>query len=262
MKKLIILALALLAACAAQAIPTLTGPTGGFELPTADVAHGVTVSIDNNTWSTLIHPVGAVTWGVTDRIEVGGNFSQAWGARKAGTQNPYDPMYVVDARFNTWSVNAKYQLVRARTVQVAVGALYGELYDASIDAQGYSQIASSLVDHQHDVYLAGTCVVAGGLTASANLGYGENYYTDRKGLNGGVALDKSLGTQTHVGAEWLCHDNTGLFGTIVSNSMTGADVTHANVYLEQQIDTNLSARIAFAGIGQADQFVVGASYSF
>ena len=111
------------------------------------------------------------------------------------------------------------------------GGLYGELYDAVVDDQG--QGVSSFVTHQYDYYVAGTVPLGKRLRASANIGYGKNFYTHRSGFNGGVTIEQSLGNETHVGAEWIAGDDTGVFGTVASNTSNVEGVTHANLYLTQ-----------------------------
>ena len=78
MKKLLLFAMALLIACAAQAMPTLNGPTGGFELPTAEIApNGITVAVDQATNADDVnYPNMRALYGIDKNLEVGLKYEQ------------------------------------------------------------------------------------------------------------------------------------------------------------------------------------------
>jgi hypothetical protein len=255
MKKLLILGLALLAACAANAIPTLTGPTGGFELPTADVlGGGVTVSVDQNTsgnndYVAGVYPSVNVLVGLGSGIEVGANYAKQWAYRYNSDSD--------SARIDSYDVNAKWQLpLGEKDFKVAVGALYGQMAQSD-------QYDGTVIGPQYNIYAAITAPIAG-FKCTGNIGYGKNvdeYYYDndsqgQTGFNGGVAVEKMLGEDTKAGAELIFGDKTGAFGSIAPW------MTHANLYLTQKIGKGLSARAGIGGIGQYTDLFLGAAYTF
>jgi len=251
MKKLLILGLTLLAACIANAsIPTLTGPTGGFELPTANVlASGVTVSVDQNTSNNVntIYPSVNVLVGLGSGLEVGAGYAQQWA---------YDYYNQNWNRANLWDVNAKWQLpLGEKDFKVAVGATYGQLLQQYPDDDPY-------FGHAYNVYVAATAPIAG-CKCTGNIGYGKNveewYSYDKmgeSGFNGGVAVEKMLGDDTAVGAELICGDKTGAFGDVA------AWTTHGNLYLTQKIGKDVTARAGIGGLGQMTELFLGAAFTF
>jgi len=229
MKKMFILGLALVAACAAYATPTLTGPTGGFELPTADVAvKSVTVAMDQATnFDGPAYPNTRAVCSVLPGLEVSGMYEQF----KAG-----------EGKDSTWNASAKYQLpVDTGKLKLAVGAGYGEAYGT---------------DHLWNAYVAATTPLCG-TKATANIGYAKNVGIDRSGISAGLAVEKSLNEKTAVGAELIFGDKTGIFTEVFPGSV------HANIYVSHSISDGLSARLGFAGIGQDEtSLYVGGSYKF
>lgn len=236
MKKVLMLGLALLAACAANALPTLNGPTGGFELPTANIAaNGITVAVDQATNSDGIAiPNSRLLLGGDKTFEFGGMYEQVTQTNFFGSND-----------IEVWNANAKLQLLRCHGWKVAVGGVYGQLLDNN---QGN-------LDHQWNAYVVAT-TKWGGCNTTANIGYGENIGAATKGYSGGVAAEKFLGERTAIGAEYLCGDKTGIFGNI------SPTLSHGNVYLTHAFTNNLSARVAVGGIGQDTSLNLGGSYKF
>lgn len=76
MKKVLTIVPALLVTCAANAISTLTGPTGGFELPTANIAaDGITVAVDQATDTDGIDfPNSRLLFSHGQALEIGGKY--------------------------------------------------------------------------------------------------------------------------------------------------------------------------------------------
>jgi hypothetical protein len=242
MKKLFILGLALVAACAAQAIPTLTGPTGGFEVSTADVASAktVTVAVDEATnQDGIVWPNTRVLFGVCKGLEIGGMYAQ--------------DTTTTSTNANLWNVNAKYQLpINAGKVNFAIGGFDGQLNNAQFDGQSY---------HQVDGYLAVTCPLWG-MKASGNIGYAKTIGMDAEGLTGGLALQKSLGDKEKAGLEFVFGDKAGVSGDFNPAGTDFANASHLNIYLTRDITDNLSARVAVADLGQDTSLCIGAAYKF
>jgi len=234
MKKLFILGLALLAACAANAIPTLTGPTGGFELPTANVATGVTLDLNLVTGTNPAYPDAGVLCGICKGLEIGGQFEQNMPGMGTAA---------------TWNVNAKYQLpFTAGPVNLAVGASYGE-------APYYYDETGTAFDHLWNVYLAGSTPLWG-TTATANIGYAKDSTADWKGISAGLAIEKSLNENTVAGAEFIFGDKVGTFTAVSPFNV------HGNLYLTRILTKELSARVGVGGIGYGTHLFVGAAYNF
>ncbi len=227
MNKLFILGLVLLAVCAANAIPTLTGPTGGFELPTAGIApKGVTAAIDLATSSS------GVAWPDT-RAQFGFNQDLEVGAM-------YQSIQTMDGKKNIWNINGKYLLpLAAKDLKLAVGAMYGE----------------TVVTHPWAIYAAGTMPLMG-TDASASLAYASSTGSnDRNGFTLGLADEKSMNKDTAIGAEILFGDKTGIFAAMTNK-------THINLYLTHTVTSNFSARIAYAGLLQNTGIYLGGCYTF
>jgi len=226
MKKLFILGLALLAACVANAIPTLTGPTGGLELPTANVATGVTVSMNLDVaGDSPAYPSSGVLFGVCKGLEVGGQFGQV----NAG-----------DGRESTWNVNGKYQLpINAGAAKIAIGAGFGQ----------------DIFDHLWNVYLAGTTPMWG-TTATANIGYSKDATQGWNGISAGLAMEKSLNETTSVGAEFLFGDKAGIFTAVAPFEV------HGNLYLTRMLTSQFSATVGLGGFGQGTDLYVAGAYKF
>jgi hypothetical protein len=230
MKKLFILGLALTAACAAYAMPTLSGATGGFELPTADIAaNGATIAVDQTTnQDGIVYPNTRLLVGIGKMLEFGGKYEQI---TQFNSQDKTD----------VWDVNAKLQILHTKGVKLAVGGDYGQ--------------SMGSVDHQWNGYAAATVRVCG-IKATANVGYGKNIGADTKGYTGGFAAEKSLNERTAVGAEYLFGDKTGVFADV------SPYMSHGDVYLSHAITSKLSARVAVGGIGQDTSISLGGCYKF
>lgn len=243
MKKGFILGLSLLAACAANAMPTLSGPTGGLELPTAYVANShVTVAVDQATDQNGISwPNTRLLFSFCNGLEIGGKYQQL----KADEGSC--PIVA-----NLWNVNAKYQLpFDTGSTKIAIGGLYGQV--------GYFQDLEELLppnnDHQWAAYLAVTTPVWG-LRATGDIGYGEDFAIDRSGVNGGFALEAPMGNHGAAGAEFIFGDKTGFFGDIA------AAQTHGNLYLRRDLSPTFSARVGIGGLGQDTELFLGAAVKF
>lgn len=243
MKTLFIFGLALLAAYAAFAIPTLTGPTGGFELPTAGIADkGVTVGIDVATSS------NGVAWPDT-RAEFGCGKHLEFGAL-------YESVQTGSGKTDVWNINGKYQLpLDLGKTRLAVGALYG-------------QGAGSAIFHTWGVYASGTTPLWN-TSATATLAYSGNLYhaqfietksmaVTSGGTNGftlGFADEMSLDKNNALGAEVIFGDKTGIFDAT-------AVKTHANLYLAHAFTDNFKTRIAYGGLFQNTGIYLGGEYNF
>jgi len=233
MKKLFILGLALLAACAANAIPTLTGPTGGFELPTADVATGTTVAVNLDVSSSPAYPDTNLVFGVCKGLEIGGQFEQG---------------HPGQGQIALWNVNAKYQLpLDIGKVKIAVGGGYGQAVQYGSEEEVY--------DHLWNVYAAGTMPLWG-TSASANIGFAKDSATNWQGITAGLAVEKSLNENTALGAEFIFGDKVGIFTVVQPFEV------HGNIYLSRTVTKELSARVGLGGIGYGTDLYVGAAYKF
>ena len=236
MNKVFILGLALFAACAANAIPTLTGPTGGFELPTADIAPSVvTVAVDQGTnQNHIVYPNSRLLLGFGKMLEIGGKYEQV-------TQRDEDGSFKTDV----WDVNAKVQLVHIAGFKLAVGAVWGQMLNNNLGT----------IDHQGNGYAAATIHV-GDIKLTANAGYSKDIDAGTKGWTGGLAAEKMLGERTALGAEYLCGDKTGVFGDV------NPAKNHADIYVTHAISSSFSARVAIGGLGQDTSMYLGGAYRF
>ena len=236
MKNVLILGLALLAACAANAMPTLTGPTGGVEVPTADIAaNGLTVAVDQALdVDGSAFPNSRLLFGIGHAFEFGGRYEKITQTDLFGSYNT-----------ETWNANAKLQFLHDDGLRVAIGGVYG---------QGLNNNHGSL-HHQWNAYAVATMEFFG-LKTSANFGYGKNFGTDTSGYNGGATAEFPMGTRTALGAEYLFGNKTGTYGDISSS------MSHGNVYLTHAFTDNLSGRVAVGGLGRSPSVFLGASYRF
>ncbi len=246
MKKLCMLGLALLAACAANAIPTLTGPTGGFELPTAGIADkGITTAIDLATSSSgIAWPNTRAEYGITKNLEVGAMYESV----QTGTD-----------KTDIWNINCKYQLpLDLGKANVAVGALYG-------------QKVGGAIFHNWGVYASGTTPLFDTsatvtIAYSGNLLHGSTLIAETRSLlmatsgstNGftlGIADEKSLDKENAIGGEVIFGDKTRVFSELTNK-------THANLYLAHAFTDNFKVRVAYAGLFQSTAIYLGGAYNF
>ena len=107
MKQLLILGIAVALACAAQAYPSLAGPTGLASLPTAAVAPAGQLELAADWYNAeidTIYPV-RILYGIGGNIEIGA-------------------LYSVLSDANTWGINAKFKAPPIATLDWAIGAQY------------------------------------------------------------------------------------------------------------------------------------------
>jgi len=111
MKTLLLLGIALALISAAQAYPTLTGPTGLATLPTAAIAATGQLQVaadyfNAEEWEGTVYPV-RLLYGVNDSLEIGAAY------------------WLNSDQSNAWGVNAKYLLpIKLADMPWAVGASY------------------------------------------------------------------------------------------------------------------------------------------
>ncbi|HEX2948534.1 MAG TPA: hypothetical protein VHV83_03020 [Armatimonadota bacterium] len=237
MKKQLMLGMTLVISGAVYAIPTITGPTGGYELPTAGITNGTTVAIDNtvNEISPLIesrYPNTKVVYGVNNTFEIGALYQQDIMDFMISESD-------ADTR-DIWNVNAKFALpAGSNTTHFAIGGVYGE-----------NQLFGT---HLWNVYAAATTNVYG-VKATANIGYQKLVEGDDDGLIGGISAEMPLTKQLDAGAELVFSDK------LISSLLEGS--THGNLYANYKFSDNLVGRAAFTGIGQSTATAFGIAYTF
>ena len=119
----------------------------------------------------------------------------------------------------------------------------------------------NLDDHlNYNFYAAGTGQLWG-LKTTANLGYGRNSSDKRDGLTFGLAAEKSLNDTTALGVEYFMGDRIDTYADL-NPEQNGLGVSHANLYLTEDLGKHLSARAAVGGLGQNTSLVLGAAYHF
>jgi len=197
MKKILTLGMvaALLAfACAAHAYPTLAGPTGLIQAPTAmvvapgsfDLAVDYDASKNKETFENDSYPLRA-QFGVGGGLEIGGGYDVS----------------AFDGK-GFWNVNAKYQLPYSFCgMTTAVGALYGEARDIPVWGGGTTEIKAT------QVYFAGTnhfdCIIPLSVTLGVN-------WTQLEENN------KQSGVRAQIGVEAKVFQDLALVGDIQSSA--------------------------------------------
>ncbi|MHB9130892.1 MAG: hypothetical protein ACYDBB_07350 [Armatimonadota bacterium] len=227
MKKLLILGIAMAVASAAFAYPTaftmfeggtIGGATGGFMVPTAEVATGVTVAVDRYEGETVEWPGTQIIWGVMPNLEVGAGFAK-W-------------------EDSIWDINAKYALpIDLAGGKLAVGGAYLKVQDEDFKVW--------------DLYLAGTWTVMGDLKFTGNITYAKfsDGPFDEDNTDFLVALAKPFENGAELGAELDLNPafDEGVFGNVYYifpvNDNLSARVALAG--LGQFTTWNLSAAYTF-----------------
>lgn len=173
MKKLLslgVVAVLLVSACAAYAVPTVFGPTGGFQVPTTDIAEGVQLSVDRFEGESTQYPNSRVLVGVMEDLEVGAYYKQ-------------------DQNTRAWNVNAKYALpFFTEYADLAVGAVYGEQF-----GQGAHVLAGYLSAGKEFF----------GLQTTAAVAYTELVETNDNQWVYALAAEKAFENDTKLGAEFV-----------------------------------------------------------
>ncbi|MHB9130890.1 MAG: hypothetical protein ACYDBB_07340 [Armatimonadota bacterium] len=227
MKKLLILGIAMVVASAAFAYPLAISPnnfsgsatTGGFQVPTADVATGITVAMDRFEGETVEWPNTQLVWGAMPNLEVGAGYFKD--------------------ESSLWNIDAKYALpVDLAGGKLAIGA-------------GYAKDQSDFDAKVWDVYLAGTWTVMGDLKFTGNIYYAKfsNVFGDENNTDFLVALAKPFANGAELGAELDLNPpfDEGVFGnvyyTFPVNDSLSARVALAS--LGQATTWNISAAYTF-----------------
>ena len=241
MKSVVCFTLALGMSLAACAIPTLTGPTGGFTEQHAAVASGIQVAIDQSTPATpgmLGAPNTRVLFGDGRNYEIGGAFQQTITKDRA------------------WNVNAKYLLpIASRNVTFAVSGLYG---------------APTKAEHEWDAKLIASAMISNDIAVSANVGYINLLAADDNSLYASLAASKYVNPQTVIGGELIFGNELAPYFTMadalqqttspVPPFVHNANRMHMNIYSSYNLAENTVARAGLIGIGQGTMLFLGVSY--
>lgn len=251
MKKLFSLGIAaglLVAAYAAQAVPTLAGPTGQLTLPTASTAAAktLTVAADYYNSSSSIDavknavPVRA-TCGVTKDVEFGAS---------------YNFTKLLDENANGWGVNAKWTTpLDVLATNWAVGTRFSE-----IDAK----VADTKFDLT-EAYFVGTRQFNTGVTGFPSV-------TANLGLNWAQARsdNEASGVRAMFGAEGAIAKNLTLGLEYQTGKADFDEKPLSSIYLRYALPSNLTAQLGYtnadplAEISGADKhkLTAGLSYTF
>ncbi|MHB9130894.1 MAG: hypothetical protein ACYDBB_07360 [Armatimonadota bacterium] len=246
MKKLFVLGVAMILASAAFAYPTLTGPTGGFQVPTADTAQGVQVAMDRFEGAASAWPNTQLLWGALPNLELGIGYAK-------GIDNFKGVVRIASNDEATWNLDAKYALPLAFTSgKLAIGAGYQKYESFDINTW--------------NVYVAGTWVVFGDMKFTGVIIHQDLEFDNNTDFL--VALAKPFANGAELGAELDLNpagDDAPFF-------VRGADSrklllytpggVFANVYYIFPVNDNVSARVALAGLGQATTWNLSAAYTF
>ncbi|MHB9130893.1 MAG: hypothetical protein ACYDBB_07355 [Armatimonadota bacterium] len=253
MKKLLILGIAIAVASAAFAYPTVSGPTGGFQVPTADTAQGVQVAMDRSEGDYAEWPNTQLLWGVMPNLEVGVGY-----VKNQSNMEGFG-LGILGIFGTVWNVDAKYALpLDLAGGKLAVGAVYEKNQTVGF--------------HAWNAYLAGTWTVLGDLKFTGNILYSKPEEGDSN-TDFLVAVAKPFANGAELGAEIDFNAPDPFFGPVPLNQTSGfsrasvislisSDGVFANVYYIFPVNDNLSARVALAGLGQATTWNLSAAYAF
>lgn len=205
MKKLLVLGVALALTSAAFAIPTVNGPTGGFEVENAAVATGVQFAVDEATTGGLVVPNTRVLVGVLPNLELGAR-------------------YLDTGITTTWGLNAKYALpIDLGGGALAVGA---EFLDNGAPAD----------NNPWDVFLAGTWPLTetGDVEGTLNVKYSDPDTAADKDTSFGLAVQQNFDNGSAAGIEWLfsregMDDSGNLFVIVPLNDTVTARLALAGI---------------------------------
>lgn len=173
--KYLALGIALALSAAAFAYPTVLGPSGGFQVPTAEIQQGWAIAIDRTESTAPEVPNTVISFGLLENVEVGAQYVDFGGA-------------------DQWSVNAKLALpIDLAGGAFAVGAIY----------------ADAGANNPFGVYAAGTFPVAEDFALTANVAHIDlDAGGDDDDITVAVAAEKAFDNAA-VGAEVV----TSLFNT-------------------------------------------------
>ena len=233
MKKLFVLVVALVALTSAFATQTrITGATGGFDVPTAAIADGITVSMDIpvSYMDNLEAPNLAVVVPIGKYVEVSGS---------------YFNVSSVSYGYPEWKYNAGLKAGFAfgedSAVKVAVGGNYS------------NEAEDGWLGNNKNAYLAITAKVLGcDLTANAT------YFFDCQAVNDeefmyGFGLEKQLDENFKLGAEFI-PANT-VYGVMAGRA-------YGNVYGVMSFGDHLEVKGALTGVGTSTAVNIGFGYTF
>lgn len=240
MKTLLVIVLTLALALAASAIPTLTGPSGGFTEQQATVVSGVNIAIDQSTPANpgiYGAPNTRVLVGLTDSLEIGGAFQKTINKDEA------------------WNVNAKYLLPDMGGMKLGISALYG---------------APTNAEHQWDVKLIASKMLNEQIMLSANLGYLQMVTADEGTPYCSLSAERAVGPQVVMGSELVIGNKlTGHFTMADALQQTtslvppipvyNANRAHINLYTTFGLAEGTMARAGVIGIGQGTMLFLGLS---
>jgi hypothetical protein len=235
------------------------GPTGGLQLPTADVATGYQIAIDRSELEAARFPSVRFLAGFVPNLEMGLTYEDA----RLNTDIFATP--ALTRQFSTgntlsarvWGLNAKYVLpFAAGKGKIALGAQYNN-WMAKIGAAKFVDDKAS-----YNVYLAGTWPVMTDAKLTATVVYTKlakdmfgPEFDESTGISGGLGLERMFPNKTKAGVELIL--NAGNMGFDQAKALN-----YANAYVEVPINGTLTGRAAFSGIGQFTTFDAGVCASW
>ena len=231
MKKLLslgIVATLLVSASAAFAFPTIVGPSGGYQVPTTEIAKGYVFAVDQLESATPQIPNIRVLAGVFNNVEIGALYEKV----AIGQRN--------------WGFNAKYALPSMLLgTKVAVGGTYlkTEGIGATSDWTGYLSADTPLA-------LLQNCDATVALVAEHVSPGGNDVTTFSPQIN----LAKKFDNGSVVGLEWLFNHKA-----LLPSDFTGDG---GNFYATYPLAEGLTVRFALNGLNVAANSSLGLAYAF
>lgn len=212
------------------------GATGGYQVPTADIASGKIIMIDRSELEVARVPSVRFLAGVNDKLELGVG---------------YEDVNIEDSTLNAWSLNAKYALpVSALDAKWAIGANYNKF-----DTADLLPTLNSI-----NVYLAATKAYGENGKVSANLTYTKIDAEDSDIPNDNdfafaLAYEKAFSNNTTAGVEAILSA-----GNLLSDDVDG--INYLNTYVNVAINEKMTGRLALSGIGKFTTTDLGIGYNF
>jgi hypothetical protein len=233
MKKLLSLGIAtalLAVAGAAFAFPTIQGPTGGFDVPNADVAKGWIVAIDEEGGLNSPIPQARLLYGVIPALEIGAVYGKP------------------QTEFRDWGLNAKYKLPNlVPDLKWAVGVEY--LKNEGSSSPQDSTVSGYLAGSYPLAFLDNTTLIVA-LSVDDNQPSGGDAKTK---LSPQIGLEKTFSSSLTAGVE-------GVF------NKAGHTDNYYNIYANLPLNNDLTLRAALNGINDQDQqgttLDLGLAYAF
>lgn len=252
------LAVVLAFAGAAFAFPTLQGPTGGLQVPTASVQEGIAIAVDRSESEFAKIPNLRLEAGIIPNLEAGIGYEKFEMTDGTATGS-----------LSTFQINAKYALpIELLGAKLAAGTTYNQtdFDNLAID----DVVLDKLTDWS--LYLSGTYPLQENLKLTLSAiyddaklkGSGDNELKAKK-LVPAIAIEQQFENGSAIGAEYFV--NVSPLSSLAFNKVAAIDgsdnsLDFGNIYARFPLNSAVMARIAFNGINQNTGFTAGLAYTF